>query len=440
MSLFGAMSTAISGLTSQSDAFGNISDDVANSQTVGFKRVDTSFIDYLTTSSAKTNNPGAVVARPDYMNAVQGTVTQTDSPLNMAITGGGFFAVSQPISQTGTKTTFDPQQFYTRAGDFSLNDQGYLVNSAGQFLNGWTTDPVTGLIDQNTLVPIQVPQTGISPVPTLNVNLSANLPATPAAGTATAASPISSDITVYDSLGTAHTVTLSWTQNAANDWTVSANAPDATTPAIGTADVQFGPAVSGNPVPAGTVGQIGQTTGNIAAAGYSAGTPASMSMVMDFGSGPQTITLNIGTYGGSTGLTQFAGTSYDLQGLTQDGVPPGSYAGVTTQSNGDVVINYNNGQTSTIAQVPLVTFNNPDGLQRQDGQSFTATINSGTPLAEQVNTNGAGSLATSSVEASNVDIASEFTSLIVAQQAYSANTKVVTTANTMLQSTINMIQ
>ncbi len=96
MSLFGAINTAVSGLTAQSTSFGNISEDVANSQTVGFKRVDTSFTDYLTTSTATDNVPGAVVATPDYVNNVQGTVTQTDNPLGMAIAGQGFFAVSQP--------------------------------------------------------------------------------------------------------------------------------------------------------------------------------------------------------------------------------------------------------------------------------------------------------------------------------------------------------
>ena len=445
MSLFGAMNSAISGLTAQSNAFGDISDNVANSQTVGFKRVDTAFVGFLTTSTATRNDPGAVVARPDYVNDVQGTITQTDSPLNVAIAGQGFFAVSQQTGVLAGQPTFNPQQFYSRAGDFTLNSQGYMVNSAGQYLNGWTADPVTGAINQNALVPIQIAQTALNPVATSNVDLAANLPATPAAGTATAASPISSDITVYDSLGTAHSVTLGWSQNAANDWTVTVTAPDdtiskaAATP-VGTADVQFGPIINGNPVPAGTISQIGTTTGNITTTGYSAGTAATMSMVMDFGSGPQTVNLNVGTYGGATGVTQYAGTAYNLEGLSQDGVPPGNYSGVTTQANGTIVVNYNNGQARTIGQVPLVTFNAPDSLQRQDGQSFTATTASGNPLAEQVNTNGAGSLVVSSVESSNVDIATEFSKLIVAQQAYSANTKVVTTANDMLTATINMKQ
>ena len=440
MSLFGAMNSAISGLTAQSDAFGDISDNVANSQTVGFKRVDTSFVDFLTTSTASRNDPGSVVARPNYVNDVQGTITQTDSPLNLAIAGQGLFAVSQQIGQVLGKPTFNPQQFYSRSGDFSLNSQGYLVNSAGQYLNGWKPDPLTGGINQNALAPIQVTQTALNPVPTSTVDLSANLPATPAAGTATAAAPISSDITVYDALGTAHTVTLGWSQNTVNDWTVSVTAPDAVNPAIGTANVQFGPQASGNAGPAGTIGQIGSGTANVVPNGYSAGVAATMSMLIDFGSGPRAVTLNVGTYGGSSGVTQYAGTSYVLQGLSQDGVPPGNYAGVTTQANGNVVVNYNNGQTRTIAQIPLVTFNAPNALQRQNGQSFTATTASGNPLAEQVNTNGAGGLVTSSVESSNVDIATEFSKLIVAQQAYSANTKVVTTANDMLQSTINMKQ
>jgi flagellar hook protein FlgE len=440
MSIFGAMNSAISGLTAQSDAFGNISDNVANSQTVGYKRVDTAFVDYLTVSTATQNQPGAVVAQPDYVNNVQGAITQTDTPLNMAIAGQGFFAVSQATGQVANQPTFNPQQFYTRAGDFSLNSQGYLVNSSNEYLNGWLVNPATGIINQNALNPIQVTQSSLNPVASANVDLSANLPATPATGTATAAAPITSDITVYDSLGTPHTVQLSWSQNAQDDWTVSVAAPDATTPAVGSAEVEFGPNASGNPVPAGTLGQVFNTTGSVTSAGYTAGGEASLQMSMNFGEGAQNINLNLGSYGGSSGVTQYAGTTYNLEGISQDGVPPGSFSGVTAQANGNIVVDYNNGQTKTIAQVPLITFNAPDSLQAQNGQSFTTTTTSGNPLADQANTNGAGSLVVSSVEGSNVDIATEFSQLIIAQQAYSANAKVVTTANDMLETTINMKQ
>lgn len=438
MSLFGALNSAISGLTAQSSAFGNISENVANSQTVGFKRVDTKFVDYLSTSTATQNDPGSVVARPDYVNDIQGAVTQSDNPLALAVTGQGFFAVSKQAGQANGVPIFDPQQEYTRAGDFTMNSSGYLVNSAGQFLNGWTVNPSTGVADQNAMAPIQVSQSSYNPVATTNVILSANLPATPANGTGTSTTPISSQITVYDSLGTAHTVNLNWVQNGSDDWTVSVNAPDDTAnPNVGSADVQFG-AASGNSVPEGTIGQVGSVTGAVTTNGYQAGQAATLDFTADLGAGNQTITLNLGGYGKTSGVTQYAGSAYQLRGLTQDGVPPGSFSGVTMQTNGNVVINYDNGQTRTIAQVPVVTFNNPNDLQGQNGEAFTSTITSGTPLAESAGSNGAGTLVTGSVENSNVDIATEFSQLIVAQQAYSANAKVVTTADQLLQVTINM--
>lgn len=433
MSLFGAMNTAISGLTSQSAAFSNISDNVANSQTVGFKRVDTAFIDYLTTSNASTNLSGAAVARPEYMNNIQGTVAQTDNPLGLAIAGQGFFPVSHPAGSTSSATSFSPTSYFTRAGDFQLNKGGYMVNSAGEYLNGWSVNSTTGVVNRNAVTPIQVNQTVFNPVATSKVSLSANLPATPTAGSA-----VSSQVDVYDGLGTAHTVTLNWKQNATNDWTVSVNVPDDTTAAArGTADVQFGP-TSGNAVADGTVGALGTATGSMTAAGYAAGGSADLTFTANFGQGAQAIALNLGNFGSSAGLTQYAGTAYSLRGLSQDGVPPGSFSSISTSTSGDLSVNYDNGQSRVIARVPVVTFASPNALQRQDGQSFTVSNESGNPLTQDAGTNGAGNLVTGAIEQSNVDIAQEFSKLIVAQRAYSANTKLVTTADQLLQETIDM--
>jgi flagellar basal body rod protein FlgB len=167
MSLFGALNTVVSGLSAQSVAFGNISDNVANSQTVGYKGVNTNFIDYLTTSTNAQNNPGAVTTRPDYTNSVQGTITSSSDPTAMAIAGQGFFAVSETDGTTaGGQPTFSQQSYYTRAGDFSMDKNGYLVNSAGDYLNGWNVDPTTGIANQSQLVPIQVNQAQFQPVPT----------------------------------------------------------------------------------------------------------------------------------------------------------------------------------------------------------------------------------------------------------------------------------
>ena len=419
-SLFGALDTSVSGLNAQSAAFGNLSDNIANSQTTGFKRTDTNFTDYLTTSTATTNDSGVVLATPDYRNDVQGTINTSDNPLALAISGSGFFQVAQETASPNGGTTVSTQPEYTRDGSFTLDKNGYLVTSSGNVLSGWNADPTTGVINQNLITPIKINQSPFSPVPTSAVTLNANLPATPASNT-----PVTSQVNVYDAQGTLHTVTLAWTQNANNNWTVALSSPDATTPNIGGAQVEFGD-TSGNPVPAGTIGSITNTTGGVAAPGYSANGAASLTFTANFGSGAQPITLNLGNYGQPNGLTQYAGTSYTVDGLTQNGVPPGHYSGITAQANGNVVVDYDNGQSRIVAQVPLTTFANPDALQRQDGQAFTATLNSGIAIA-----NASGS---------NVDIASEFTQLIVAQQAYSANAKVITTANTLLQTTINIIQ
>jgi flagellar hook protein FlgE len=436
MSLFGALNTAVSGLSAQSAAFGNISDNVANSQTTGYKAVDTSFIDYLTTSNATDNEPGSVSALPNYTNTVQGTISQSNDPLAMAISGQGFFAVSEAAGASTTgQPNFSAQTYYTQAGDFQLNDSSYLVNGAGQYLQGWTVNPQTGVADQSQLAPIQITQTQFNPVSTANVNLSANLPATPAANT-----PVSSQVSVYDALGNAHVLTLNWTQNADNDWTVTVSSPDAQ-PAttIGTAEVQFG-AASPNGTPAGTIGAFGTLTGNLTATTFTTGQPATLTLSTNFGNGSQSINLNLGDFGEANGVTQFAGTDYTLRSISQDGVAPGAFTGLSITTTGDVVANYNNGQTETVAQVPIITFAAPDSLQRQNGQAFTGTTNSGNAITQAEGTNGAGSLVTGSVESSNVDIATQFSSLIVAQQAYSANAKVVTTANQLLQTTINMIQ
>ncbi len=432
MSLFGAMNTAISGLNAQSAAFSNIGDNIANSQTIGFKGVDTSFDDYLTDSSAEINESGSVVTRPDYQNEVQGAISQTSTATNLAIAGQGFFTVAKQDGTTGTdQPTFDGTPEYTRAGDFSQDKNGYLVNSSGLYLEGWLTD-ASGNLNQSTVAPIQVGQSTYAPVPTANVTLSANLPATPSTST------VSTTVPVYDSLGASHNLNLTWTPvNGTSDtWTVSVTQDSSTTP-IGTATVAFG-AAGNAAAPQGTIGAISNATGALTGSTFAAGGTATLGVAANFGSGNQNISLNLGTFGQSNGLTQYAGTNYSLRSMNQDGVPAGSFSSVTIATNGNVVVNYDNGQSRTVAQVPITTFANADALQRQDGQAFTVTTDSGVAQTDQIGQNGAGNLVISSTEASNVDIGTQFTKLIVAQQAYTASTKLITTADDMLQATIDM--
>jgi flagellar hook protein FlgE len=432
MSLFGALNTAVSGLSAQSAAFGNISDNVANSQTVGFKGVDTNFTDYLTASTAQVNEPGAVATTPDYTNTVQGTITQSTDPLALAISGQGFFAVSEQTgSSNANQPTFSNQTYYTRAGDFTMDKNGYLVNSAGEYLQGWSVDPSTGVVNQSQLQPVQVSQAQFDPVATSQMSLSANVPAASAAGTTA-----SSTVDIYDTQGASHQLSLNWTATSTpNQWTLTLSDGGGT---IGTATASF----NSNGTLASIVPAGNGANGTVTADGSD---PNGTSGLIDFtasdvGTGGNPIQLNLGTLNGNQGVTQFAASEYSLSNVTQNGVPPGSFTGITMDDNGNVTANYNNGQSQTIANIPLVTFRNADALQSQNGQAYTATANSGNATAQSVNTNGAGTLVAGSVESSNVDIATEFSKLIVAQQAYGANAKMVTSANQMLQTTIDMKQ
>ena len=205
MSLIGSLNAAVGGMDAQAAALANISDNVANSQTVGFKETDTAFEDYVTTSTATFHSPGAVIALPEYTNTVQGTVTQVSDPTAIAISGNGFLPVQLPTSST----TFSPQQYYTRAGDFTTNVNGYLVNSSGYVLDGWPATNATGTtFNTTTLAPIQISQAPSPPVPTTAITLAANLPSTPATGT----TPYTSSMQINDASGATQTVDMTWTQ------------------------------------------------------------------------------------------------------------------------------------------------------------------------------------------------------------------------------------
>jgi flagellar hook protein FlgE len=464
MSIQGALNTAVSGLGAQSAAFSNISDNVANSQTVGFKGVDTAFSDYLTTSSATVNDPGTVVAAPQYTNTVQGTITQSTNSLALAVSGQGFFDVSQSTgTNTSGATVFGTQQYFTRDGDFQVNSSGYLTNDANQYLNGYVTN-AAGVLNKSAVVPIQVSQTVYQPVATQTMTMAANLPAglvstVTESGTGVVTAmydssgnqlpAIQPETQVYDSQGTAHTIQYTWAPQpstaatgstitsgvTANTWVVDAVLdPTTSNTDLGSVVATFGSN--------GTLQTITNPSGGTAAA-PSVGTSTTAGTVtyntgLSTATGTQNITLSLGNFGATNGVTQFSASSFTLRGLSQDGVPPGSFTGISTESSGNIYANYDNGQTRLIAQVPLATFANADALQSQNGSSYTATLQSGNPTLQDAATNGAGKLVTSSVESSNVDIATEFTKLIVAQQAYTANTKVVTTADQLMQSTINM--
>jgi flagellar hook protein FlgE len=494
MSLFASLTTAITGLNAQQDAIANISDNISNAQTVGFKEIGTSFQNLVTSSTPELNQPGGVVSAPIYENSIGGPLNPSDVTTSLAINGQGFFQVKAPPTATaqGVPPNFPSQDLYTQAGDFTLNAQGFLVNSAGYFLTGYPVNPQTQVVNTATTVPIQVSQLVDAPEPTANLGLSANLPSTYAFQTMPATPPATGNVpnpsyvtpppvteTVFDAEGNPQTETIQF------------NHPNPATPNVWTATIQdVAPTAGGNnnnaisagsggtptdePVvlqltfsdgtttippsttalPAGTLANITNITpgspGNGAApAGATVPAvqvgaianqgPATFTITQDFGAGPQTINFNFGAYGTPSGVTQFAGTTVTGT-TTQDGVPAGDFENLSITSSGLVDLNYTNGQSKPFFQVAVAQFNAPDQLQRVQGAAFTSTIDSGPADLNPPGTNGAGTIDPSTLEQSNVDIATQFTQLITAQQVYSANSKVITTADQLLSTVIALIQ
>ncbi|NUB27495.1 flagellar hook-basal body complex protein, partial [Azospirillum brasilense] len=237
MSIFGSMTTAVLGLSAQSKALGHISDNIANASTVGYKRVNTAFETLVLQSNERLHAPGGVTAAPVFMNNIQGNLTQVQSPTNAAIQGQGFFSVSKlsrgltgpgqqgETVQTQTGTLNADNVYYTRVGDFELDKNRYLVNSAGFALNGWIVDDVTGQLKKDVVQPLQVNTLTDKPQSTNSITLGANLPATPTPGV-----PIpSSSIQVYDTQGNARTIQFNWRQDAANAWRLGIDAPGSST-------------------------------------------------------------------------------------------------------------------------------------------------------------------------------------------------------------------
>ncbi|MDE1900409.1 MAG: flagellar hook protein FlgE [Alphaproteobacteria bacterium] len=440
-SLFAALGVSVAGLSAQSEAIGNISDNLSNSQTTGFKAIGTAFNDLVTASSATNNSPGGVTATPSYQNDVQGTITSTTTTTNLAISGGGFFPVETAVQTASGATQLTGDQYYTRAGDFTLNSDGYMVNSAGYYLEGYSVDSSTGVVNSSSLSAVQVSSLLDNPVATTTVNYAANLPAGATAGTFTSSA---STVNVYDALGNTHAMSLTWTKTGTNQWSVQVSVADG----LGTGT----PYTATVPVTFGTNGEI--ETGGIAAdtasgasgtyAVDSGSTEAGVNFNLSFpGAAAQTIDLNLGNYNAATGITQYAssGSSTDVSvsSITQNGLGEGSYSSLSIDSSGIVSINYTNGTVRQIYQIPIATFNSPDSLQRVSGSAYQATLASGTANLHTAGSYGAGTITSSSLESSTVDISTEFTDMIQSQQVYAANAKVVTTVNQMLQTIIQAV-
>jgi flagellar hook protein FlgE len=434
-SLFAALGVSVEGLSAQSQALGNISDDLANSQTTGFKEIGTSFEDLVTASSATNNSPGGVSATPQYQNDIQGTIASSPTSTNLALSGQGFFQVASATQTASGSTAFTGSTYYTRQGDFTENKDGYLVNSSGYYLEGYPIS-TAGVVNSSTTEPIQISALLDNPVATTQVTYAANLPSSAATGyTATA-----STIEVYDALGNTNEMSLTWTKTGTNAWNVTvnvANGEGTGTAYTATIPVTFNSSSNSGTIETGGIGTGANWTVD------SSTTEAGVSFTLNFpGAASQTVDLNLGSYNAATGTTQFANSTgtVAVSSFQQNGLGEGSFSSIGIDNSGIVSINYSNGSVRQIYQIPIALFNSPDNLQRISGGAYQATLASGTANLALAGNNGAGTIASGSLEASTVDIATEFTNLITAQQIYSANAKTVTTINSMLDTLEQAVQ
>ena len=425
MSLYGAMFSAVSGLNSQSQALGMISDNITNVNTVGYKTTNASFSTLVTRSSPNFHSPGGVRSQPLSHVDRQGLLQSSASVTDLAISGQGFFVVTD----TNTPTAADTRS-YTRAGQFVTDDDGYLVSPAGYNLQGWRTDVNGNPIAANTSVLTSLESVRVSTVastanPSTTLEVGANLPASAATGAQHVTNAV-----VFDALGADHNLAFTWTKQAAPlTWTLQITTPDAAAVEEAAATPYNVTVVFNNDgTPATFDGAT--TPPNIAISGWTNGAANS------------TLTLDLGTAGAvgtalADGVTQFD-APFSTAFVNQDGNRFGNFVGVQIDDQGIVNALFDNGETMPIYQLPIATFPNPNGLDAQSGSVFTQSERSGDFILRRPGEANAGTVVSGALEASTTDLAEEFTNMIVTQRAYSAATRSITTANDMLAELIQI--
>ena len=439
MSLFGSLYSGVSGLGAQSRAMSMISDNVANVNTTAYKGTVAQFANLVTRKDSVTSySPGGVRSMGALTIGNQGLIQNSNSPTDAAISGAGFFVVNSLADGRG-------DQLYTRAGSFAPDFLGNLRTPSGQYLQGWLLDANENVVDINNVATVNVGIVNGLATATNNVRIGANLnadieayadPGLPYAAGLMAARAnggvglephFSRNVQVYDSLGRPQTLTMGFLKTAPNTWDVEVYAAD--TDQIDLAAHPDGLIASGQIVFNGD--------GSLAENDDFEDTAHPITWNATTGAEDSTITFDLGTLDETNGLTQFASPT-NVAFVLQNGAEVGELNGVRIDEQGFVIASFTNGEERRLYQLPLATFANPAGLDPRSGNVFSQTERSGEFNLRVAGRGGAGLLATSALEAANVDLADEFTKMIVTQRAYSANSRVITTTNSMLEELIQI--
>jgi flagellar hook protein FlgE len=414
----------LSGLNAATKSLEAIGNNVANSSTVGFKQSQVQFSDIYASSLTGTGSAqvgiGVQVARVAQL-FTQGTVTASNNPLDMAINGGGFFR----MSTNGAVT-------YERNGQFQLSKDGYIENSSGARLTGYVANAAGVLVNGNPSE-LVINSGDLPPAATANYDLKLTLdsrkPALTEAGFDPDDSTTFSDSTstpVYDSLGNSHVLRTFYVKTGGGAWSVFASndgvpiVPSSYVPAVP-------PAVDPAYIPIGTMSfdSAGALTGTVPS-------PLVADMTVTTGAvSPFAVAVN------PAGTQQFA-QDFSVSKQDPDGYASGSLTGFSLSSDGLIVGRYTNGRTSILGQVILTTFANPNGLQNIGDNQWVETAESGVPLTSTPGTSGLGSVQSSRIEESNVDLTAELVNMITAQRVYQANAQTIKTQDQLLQTLVNL--
>jgi flagellar hook protein FlgE len=421
MSLLTALTTGTAGLQTNSTELSVIGDNIANANTIGFKAGRAAFQDQLLQEIIGSSG-GGQMGLGSRLQAIQRLVTQgsimeTGVATDLALDGPGYFVVRG--AQAGIQG-----QFYTRAGQFRVDDSDYLTTLDGLRVQGYPTSSTNQA--RGGLGDLLVGGATATAVPTANVTIRANLDASaavpaaafdPANPTATAA--FATTTTIFDTLGKAHTVDVYWQHTGSGTWDFHAMTDGGNVG--GTAGV---------PTEIATGDLTFDTNGALVSANQSS------NFMPNGATQPQAISFNFGTPiptgTGLDGVTQFTGTGTTTF-VSQDGSGYGALASIQINTKGEVVGSFTNGVTRILGQVAVADFEAADRLQRVGGNLLQETVDSGQPTIGDPASGGRAAIKSGALEQSNVDLANEFVRMISAQRGFQANSKTITTADQLLQ-------
>lgn len=431
MTISSSLNASVAGLATNASRLATISDNIANSSTIGYKRIQTDFQSMVISAGSGSYSAGGVRATTQRMIDDSGSLVSTSNPTDLAVRGAGFLPVTSETQVQATNG--DPQMRLTSTGSFRADSDGYLKTPSGMILMAWPANPDGSMpvVPRDTadgLVPVQINENQLIGSPTTEMLLGVNLPADEtAAGSAGTAQSLS--IEYFDNLGASESIDISFTPTvpatgASNEWTMVLRDSAAAGAVIGEYRLNFDDSRTSG----GTLGSVTTVSGG-------AFDVTTGSVVVNVAGGP--IELNLGIPGDPGRMTQLADTFMPMV-ISKDGAPPGNMVGVEVDSNGFITAQFDTGVSQVIYQIPLVHLANPNGMMAMDQQTYLPTSESGAFFLWDAGTGPTGEYVPYALEESTTDIASELTAMIQTQRSYSSNAKVIQTVDEMLQETTNI--